>query len=229
MVIGATALTATLTTFSRALIPLYVSALAYCVLAATGIGIIRWWYGSPTAVFGKPESPRALEVELDAERDRNSLTLSGASVALQTRQYSYQGEMQRSIAGIRRSSGHYRVVNNAFQSVIILGSLAMTAVSSLNDGGGVLKWSSVGLSFTVGAAAGFLGYFKYRERAFYLQQTADDIEEQMNAYRLGLHPYDKGTEEERIGLLTKQVEVIRVAQQLREQQLDQPRTGKEEN
>jgi hypothetical protein len=137
--------------------------------------------------------------------------------------------MQRSIASTRRSSARYRRVNNAFQSVIIVGSLATTTVTSLNDGVGVMKWISVGLSFTVGVSAGFVGYFKYRERAFYLQQTADDIEEQMNAYRLGLHPYDKGTEDERIGLLTKQVEVIRVAQKRREQQLDQPRNSKDDN
>lgn len=91
-----------------------------------------------------------------------------------------------------------------------------------------MKWASVGLSFTVGISAGFMGYFKYRERAFYLQQTADDIEEQMNGYRLGLPPYGDINETERIALLTKNVEAIRVAQQRREQQLDQPKSSKDE-
>ncbi len=132
--------------------------------------------------------------------------------------------MQRSILTTRKSGDRYRRVNNSFQSAIIVGSLATTAVASLNTGEGALKWIAVGLSFAVGLSAGFTGYFKYRERAFYLRQTADDVEEQLNAYELGLPPYDTGTESERIGRLTARVESIRVAQQQREQQLDQPKS-----
>ena len=32
------------------------------------------------------------------------------------------------------------------------------------------------MTFAVGIASGFMGYFKYKERSFYLQQTADAIE-----------------------------------------------------
>jgi len=60
-----------------------------------------------------------------------------------------------------------------------------------------------------------------------LRQTADDLEEQPNAYELGLPPYREGNEDERVALLTARMEAIRVAQQQREQQLDQPKGAKE--
>lgn len=137
--------------------------------------------------------------------------------------------MQRAIGQTRVRGDKYRRVNNVFQSIIIVGSLATTTFASVNTGEGALKWVVVGLSFTVGLSAGFTGYFKYRERAFYLRQTADDLEEQLNAYELGLPPYDGAIESDRIAKLTSKMESIRVAQQQREQQLDQPKGSNDES
>lgn len=209
---------------SRAL----VGALAYVAVSLVGIMVIRLRYGLWGELGAPPPSPRFLEIELSGLLDRQALLLNGRRVDLSARRYVYQGEMQRSVGEIRRSSSSYRRVNNTLQSVVIVGSLATTTVASLNDGAGAMKWAAVGLSFAVGLAAGFMGYFKYRERAFYLQQTADDIEEQMKAYDVGLAPYDGVDEQDRIALLVKNVEAIRVAQQRREQQLDQPQSAKDD-
>lgn len=168
--------------------------------------------------------PRHIALDLDGLYREQALVFSGARMDVAIRQYAFRGAMLRTVGATRKRGDRYRTVHNAFQSVIIIGSLATTTVASLNPDDGALKWIAVGLSFSVGIAAGFTGYFKYRERAFYLRQTADDIEEQLNAYELGLPPYDIGTESDRIAILTSRTEAIRVAQQRREQQLDQPKS-----
>lgn len=208
------------------------SALFYAALCAGTTFIVYYLNRDQEAPYytpSAPENPRLLELDLNALQEKQALLLSGARVAKEIRQYSYQGEVQRSVAKIRKESSRYRRVNNLFQSIVIVGSLATTTAASLNTGEGALKWVSIGLSFVVGISAGFMGYFKYRERAFYLQQTADDIEEQMNGYRLGLPPYVEMAEVQKIELLTKNVEAIRIAQQRREQQLDQPQSSKDES
>lgn len=179
----------------------------------------------------RPELYARRQLELGLERlyAEQALKFSGRTLPLGIRQYAYRGAVLRGIQITRRSGNRYRRANNAFQTVIIAGSLATTTVTSLNTGAGTLKWVAVALSFTVGLSAGFTGYFKYRERAFYLRQTADDLEEQLNAYELGLSPYEAGAESDRIALLTAKIEAIRVAQQKREQQLDQPKASPQDS
>jgi hypothetical protein len=178
---------------------------------------------------GRLLAPRRIALELEHLYDEQAVLFSEENVNLQLRQHFYRASMLRDVSSIRGRGDVYRSVNNAFQSVIIVGSLATTTVISLSQTDGLLKWLAVGFSLAVGLAAGFTGYFKYRERAFYLRQTADDIEEQLNAYSLGLTPYAAGTPEERLAGLTARVESIRVAQQRREQQLDQPKGSKDDS
>ncbi|WP_203233617.1 hypothetical protein [Streptomyces niveus] len=74
-------------------------------------------------------------------------------------------------------------------------------------------------------AAMFTGYYKFRERSYFLQQTADAIEEEANAVRLGIYPYrefDDDREAEALKLFTQCVEDHRNEQRRRQQQLDQP-------
>ncbi|WP_314147410.1 DUF4231 domain-containing protein [uncultured Leifsonia sp.] len=194
------------------------------ILSGVGIAVLSTRETDNIRLIGR----RTHELGLEQLYITQALHFSGRAIPVELRQYVYRGEMQRSIVSTRKSGDRYRRANNSFQSVIIVGSLATTAVASLNTGEGALKWVAVGLSFTVGLSAGFTGYFKYRERAFYLRQTADEMEEQLNAYELGLTPYEDGSETERIGRLTARIESIRVAQQQREQQLDQPKAQSRE-
>jgi hypothetical protein len=78
------------------------------------------------------------------------------------------------------------------------------------------------LSITVGTSAGFIGYFKFRERAMNLRQTADAIEHEYNAAELGIRRYKNLSDEERLTLLAEEVEWLREEQSKREQQLEQP-------
>jgi hypothetical protein len=83
----------------------------------------------------------------------------------------------------------------------------------------------VAFSFTVGLAAGFMGYFKFRERSFYLQQTADAIEAEDNAMTLGIGEYQKLAWPEALAKLVDRIEYLRNEQRRRQQQLDQPVEG----
>ncbi|MDX3587532.1 hypothetical protein [Streptomyces europaeiscabiei] len=80
------------------------------------------------------------------------------------------------------------------------------------------------IGFTVTVAAAFTGYYKYRERSYFLLQTADAIEEEANAFTLGIGPYSEYGEDreaEALKLFTQRVEDHRNEQRRRQQQLDQ--------
>ena len=195
-----------------------------CLSAAAGLAaVILWSVGSAKKLL----APHRLELDLERLYDEQAIYFGADRVELPLRQEIYRGATLRDVATLRKRGDGYRVANNAFQSVVIVGSLATTTVASLSPAEGPHKWLAVGFSAAVGLSAGFTGYFKYRERAFYLRQTADDLEEQLNAYNLGLGPYETGTTDERRAELTGRIEAIRVAQQRREQQLDQPKAPAE--
>lgn len=71
------------------------------------------------------------------------------------------------------------------------GSAGSTTVAAL-DWGQQPTWQSItftGISFAITLAAAFTGYYKYLERSYFLQETADSIEEQANAFALGVGEY----------------------------------------
>lgn len=171
--------------------------------------------------------PKELEIELDSRMTEYALASDRSGQDLFDRQLSYRAMMTRELEVLRNEGKKYRTINNAMQSVIIVGSLATTTVASLAQAGSSLQWLTVTLSFFVGVSAGMAGFFKFRERGFYLQQTADDIERNLKAYDLGLSPYGIGREVD-LSRLTQEVEILRVEQQKRQQQLDQPRRADQE-
>ncbi|WP_329364344.1 SLATT domain-containing protein [Streptomyces sp. NBC_01483] len=102
-------------------------------------------------------------------------------------------------------------------------SRARTASPQLTESPKQLQWITVGTSFSVGLAAGFTGYFKFRERSFYLQQTADSIEEEYDAVNLKVGRYKSSADDEAALLeFTERVETLKNDQRKRQQQLDQP-------
>lgn len=172
------------------------------------------------------KSVRKLQLELEIAEERRLLQASQLGVPVTQRQFTYKDSLPRELGQLRTEAQHYRRIHNAFQSIIIIGSLGTTTAASLADNPGYLKWLTVGLSFAVGVSAGFTGYFKYRERSFYLQQTADAIEQHATAFELGIPPYT-GDENDNLSKLTKEIESLRVEQRKREQQLDQPHEGRD--
>ncbi|GGX29174.1 hypothetical protein GCM10010353_50370 [Streptomyces chryseus] len=145
---------------------------------------------------------------------------------LAERRSMYREDTAEVIAQYGRESRHYRRVHNILQSLIIIGSTAMTTIAALNQQ--EWNWQTVSvviLGFSVTLASAFTGYYKYRERSYFLRQTADAIEEELNALLLGIGDYSKFTEEqegEALAKFTQRVEALRGEQRRREQQLDQP-------
>lgn len=150
----------------------------------------------------------------------------GAQPPLTERRSMYREDTVEVIAQYGRESRHYRRVHNSLQSLIMVGSTAMTTIAALSQQD--WNWQSVSvvvLGFSVTLASAFTGYYKYRERSYFLRQTADAIEEELNAVMLGIGEYSKFTEEqesEALARYTQRVETLRNDQRRREQQLDQP-------
>jgi len=55
---------------------------------------------------------------------------------------------------------------NLLQGVLIVGSLAATGAAAITGELPDIRWATLGITFLVGIASGFMGYFKYKERSF---------------------------------------------------------------
>ncbi len=174
------------------------------------------------------KTARELKIELEAAEELRLLDAAQLGLPVEDRQYSYKDSIPTELDSLRKDGRKYRRRHNLAQTIIILGSLGGTAVTALADTPAPLKYWAMGITFSVGAAAGFTGYYKWRERAFYLQQTADDMERHATAFELGIYPYDDSDESARLAKLAKEIELLRVEQRKREQQLDQPHEGSAE-
>ncbi|UXX97430.1 SLATT domain-containing protein [Streptomyces sp. AD2-2] len=169
----------------------------------------------------------AMENALDIQREELRFLGSFYYPTLKERRSLYREDVAGVIEQHREDSRKYRLVHNALQNLIMIGSAATTTVAAL-DTGGKLTWQNVtivAIGFTVTLSAAFTGYYKYRERSYFLLQTADAIEEEANAVTLGIGPYkDFGPDEEQqaLKLFTQRVEDHRNEQRRRQQQLDQP-------
>ncbi|MFF5111511.1 DUF4231 domain-containing protein [Streptosporangium sp. NPDC000509] len=170
---------------------------------------------------------RRLQLDLELAEERRRLYAAHLGLPVYQRQYAYKEDIPRELGQLRSEAKYYRRIHNAFQATIIIGSLGTTTAASLAETSPPLKWITVGLSLAVGISAGFTGYFKYRERSFYLQQTADSIEQHTSSFELGIPPYDDADESRNLYKLAKEIELLRVEQRKRQQQLDQPHEGKE--
>ncbi|NGO69653.1 DUF4231 domain-containing protein [Streptomyces sp. SB3404] len=168
-------------------------------------------------------------LEADLEEKRESLRRLNAHEhpPLSERRLLYREDIAEVIDQYQADSRKYRRVHNALQSLIMIGSAATTTIAAL-DTGKQLTWQSMSLtiiSFAITLAAAFTGYYKYRERSYFLQQTADDIEKEANAVSLGVGPYSEfgpDQEQDALKMFTQRVEELRNEQRRRQQQLDQP-------
>ncbi|MCM2394385.1 DUF4231 domain-containing protein [Streptomyces albipurpureus] len=168
-----------------------------------------------------------LEAQLASAQESLWQQKAKSSPALDDRRKLYREEVTTAIEQYQAESRKYRAIHNSLQILIMVGSASTTTIAAL-DTGRQLTWQSVTLtviSFAITVAAMFTGYYKFRERSYFLQQTADAIEEEANAVRLGIGPYNEygpGQEGEALKKFTQRVEEHRNEQRRRQQQLDQP-------
>lgn len=107
--------------------------------------------------------------------------------------------------------------------MLIVGSLAATGSSALSAELEQLRWVTFGITFFVGVSSGFMGYYKYKERSFYLQQTADAIEHEWEAFEVGVGRYKRAKDEDQaLSDFVEEVHRLKSEQRKRQQNLEQP-------
>ncbi|WP_225851967.1 DUF4231 domain-containing protein [Micromonospora sp. AMSO12t] len=135
------------------------------------------------------------------------------------------------VASFRGRASRNLRTHNSIQAVIIVGSIAASTTTAAMAGAHPLSWFSTVLTAFVSITAGLAAYFKFRERGYNLQSTADEIEKHYNATQFRLYDYaDYGDEQEaeRLRLFAHNVERLREEQRKRELQLEQSPGQKEE-
>jgi hypothetical protein len=162
-------------------------------------------------------------------RDERKVIAADAELDLKVRRIFYRDSAYDDIRTLREESSRYRRVNNVLQAILIVGSLAATGASAIIGQYLFIRWVTLGITFTVGIASGFMGYFKYKERSFYLQQTADAIESEWEALEAGVGRYkesgDPKAEERMLALFSDKIHRLKSEQKQRQQSLDQPESS----
>lgn len=134
----------------------------------------------------------------------------------------YHSDTLSKIEEYRNEALRYRKIHNRFQTVIIIGSLMVTGVTTAAASYRQVEWVGVVVSFFVGVAAGMTGYFKFRERSMNLQRAADDLDRECKAVELGIFVYRQVDKDNRFVEFAERAERIKEDQRNREQQLEQP-------
>lgn len=156
----------------------------------------------------------------EAERDARSRIPTGRTGRLL---WTYHSDVLVTIEEYYNSARGYRRTHNRFQTVIIIGSLLTTAITTAAAKYGSLDWLAIVISFSVGVSAGMTGYFKFRKSGVNLQQAVDQLEKEYRAVELGIRPYRSfSDDEERLVEFAERAEAIKDEQRKREQQLEQP-------
>ncbi|MFD8615307.1 DUF4231 domain-containing protein [Streptomyces sp. NPDC059631] len=173
----------------------------------------------------KDKSVAELRLELDLLEERRILEAAYSTRPAYERQYSYRETIPHEIERLRRETRRYRRVHNFFQWSLFVASVTMSVSAAVYDPPQPGKGILIGLGAFVSFTTAVTGYFKFRERAFNLQQTADAIEQQVTAYDLAISPYNHKEAQANLERLAETVEALRVEQRKREQQLEQPHQG----
>jgi hypothetical protein len=185
--------------------------------------------GIPTGPAGEKmarprESEASLELELARLRDERKVVAGDVGMDMKVRRIAYRDEAYDEIRSFRDDSARYRRVNNILQAILIVGSLAATGASAIVGEIPSVRWVTLGITFVVGISSGFMGYSKYKERSFYLQQTADAIESEWEAVDVGVGRYKdfSDDEEKSLALFVDEVHRLKSEQKKRQQSLEQP-------
>ena len=194
-------------------------AIAFCVASY----YLRRFPGYPEDGFGKSGILEGeLELDISRLRDERKILLASIDTPFKVRRVGYKEDAFSDIDRLRGESGRYRRVSNFLQGTLIVGSLAATGVAGIIGQYPLLRWVILCLTFVVGLASGFGGYFKYKERSFYLQQTADAIEGEWEAVDIGVGRYKRMDEEGALAEFVEEVHRLKSEQRKRQQNLEQP-------
>lgn len=171
-----------------------------------------------------------LELRLAQKKDTRKFVIANAEVDTKVRRITYKEDAYSDIEQLRVESRRYRRLNNILQGFLIIGSLAATGASGVATELPILRWATLIITFLVGISSGFMGYFKFKERSFYLQQTADAIEQEWEAVEVGVGRYKRiDNEDERLAEFVEEVHRLKAEQMKRQQNLEQSSESRDQN
>ncbi|MGC5054905.1 DUF4231 domain-containing protein [Micromonospora sp. DT48] len=182
----AVAITASFATFdqlSQFSVHLYI-ACAASLLASPALAYLQYKRMRNTRLIIK--KLHVVRRRTQAEQDKSTSSDNDSALLAQKR---YRDDVPDLVSQFREDAGRTRGIHNRFQSVIIVGSVATSAIATASVSFSQARWATVAASAAVGLAAGFTGYFKYHERSFNSQQTADAIEREYEAVELRVGKY----------------------------------------
>ncbi|MFI7655360.1 DUF4231 domain-containing protein [Streptomyces albidoflavus] len=157
----------------------------------------------------------------------HDLWILNAARARPTREHrdGYRERIPRVIERLRRDTKFYRRIHNWFQWGVFFASVGTTATTAFWETPQPGKTILIVLGSFLAFATAVTGYFKFRERAYNLQQTADQVEQHAMAFDLGIAPYSDADAAVNLERFAENVEMLRMEQRKREQQLEQPHQG----
>lgn len=165
--------------------------------------------------------------QLSEREHKHMLLVSAISREAKKSLRVYRALSWRDIDVYRRKATRNRRVHNLFQGIIIVGSIVVTSLTSAGLTEPILRWGGASIAALVSVSAGFTGYFKFRERGFNQQQTADAIEKEYNAVDLRVGDYDIPDEDKALKIYAQKVEALKEEQRKRELQLEQSSSPEE--
>jgi hypothetical protein len=165
-----------------------------------------------------------LRRDLEIIHDRWILNASKTRPTTERRD-GYREHIPRVIDRLRRDTQFYRRIHNWFQWGVFFASVGTTATTAFWETPQPGKTILIVLGSFLAFATAVTGYFKFRERAYNLQQTADQVEHHATAFDLGIAPYADADAAVNLERFAENVEMLRMEQRKREQQLEQPHQG----
>lgn len=178
---------------------------------------------TPQRDLGRRLSEGEIELIISQIKDNRKLLLARAAVSVDVRRVTYKEDAYAEVDQFRAESRKFRNIHNVLQGFVIIGSLAATGMAGLVVQIPESRWAILGVTFVVGVSSGFMGYFKYKERSFYLQQTADAVESEWEAVEIGVGRYKHiDGEPAQLEEFVAEVHRLKSEQKQRQQNLEQP-------
>ena len=194
----------------------------FILVGSSAILIVSGVVYSSATVLDELPSIKSIESELGAlKQDRRILEGSLKLTALEAK-VSRLEEAERDIDQLNKEGSKNRVYHNLLQSIIIVGSLSATTLSGLSLGSIDAALPAAAISLIVGISAGFAGYFKFRERSYYLNSTADAIEHEVVEFEQGIGRYRNREPAEALKEFISETHRLRKEQKKQAQDLDRP-------
>ncbi|MGW7520297.1 DUF4231 domain-containing protein [Streptomyces sp. NPDC054796] len=175
------------------------------------------WYSMRSKIDGLVVEQRKLEA-----RRRLALAAQDDARSIPNAFSEYRESVPLVRDEYRRSADRYRSRHNRFQLTVIVGSILTSVATTAAAEEGIWSWLAVSTSALVSISAGIISYYKFRERSLNLQQTADAIDLELQAYRLGIRRYKGVPPAEASATFAEEVERLREEQRKKELQLEQP-------